>query len=261
MISVARLSTSAVKSLGLTHPESVRLETYGVPENRRFVLLTPERTPFDAKRNGRVMQVTSATDAEGSELSVRFPDGEEIHGPVEPDGNPFPITMWGRTLAVRLVAGAFADALSSFAGQPLLLTRTERPGDGNDEMPVSLVSTASVAEVGRRGGRDASIGAGRFRMLLELGGTFPYEEDGWLGMRLRVGTALIHVAEHCARCAITTMNERTGEVDFPTLKVLAAARGVNDGDLDLGMYASVLEPGTISVGDAVEVLAETATSR
>jgi uncharacterized protein YcbX len=127
-------------------------------------------------------------------------------------------------------------------------------------MPVSLVSTASVAELGRSGGRDGSIGAGRFRMLLELDGMRPYEEDTWLGMRVRVGEAQIYVAEHCARCAITTMNERTGEVDFPTLKVLASSRGVSEGNLDMGMYASVLEPGTISVGDAVDVLEETATS-
>jgi hypothetical protein len=249
---VARLSIAPVKSLGLSHPDSIRLERSGVPENRRFLPLTRERVPFPAKRNGRVMQVASETDGEGSRLTLRFPDGTEVAGPVELQGSPFPVTLWGHAVASRLVGGGFADALSAFAGEPVLLARTERPGDGNDEFPVSLVSVASVEAIGRAGGRDGTIGAGRFRMLLEIDGTDPHEEDSWLGRSVRVGSATIHVAKHCARCVITTMNEHSGEADFPTLKVIADARGSRDGELDMGMYASVLEPGTIAVGDRVE---------
>ncbi|MEX0755296.1 MAG: MOSC domain-containing protein [Actinomycetota bacterium] len=255
MVTVARLSTSPVKSLGLSHPEQIRVDTFGVAENRRFIPLSERRALFDAKRHGKVMLIGSETDAEGTRLALRFPDGTEVADVVQLQGNPFPIDMWGRTLVVRLVGGPFAQALSEFVGEPVLLSRTERPGDGNDEMPVSLVSTASVEELGRQGGRNGSIGAGRLRMLLELEGTQPHEEDSWLGRKVRVGETLIHVARHCARCVITTMNDRTGEADFPTLKVIAAYRGADDGDLHMGMYASVLQPGMIRVGDRVEVLA------
>ena len=119
-------------------------------------------------------------------------------------------------------------------------------------MPVSLVSLASVERIGAEGGRDGSIGAGRFRMLLEVDGLQAHEEDSWLGRSVHVGAATIYVAKHCARCVITTMNEATGESDFPTLKTIARYRGVDDGDLNFGMYASVLQPGTIRVGDPVE---------
>ena len=36
MRTVARISIAPVKSLALQHPDRVRLETWGVPENRRF---------------------------------------------------------------------------------------------------------------------------------------------------------------------------------------------------------------------------------
>ncbi|MEX2274859.1 MAG: MOSC domain-containing protein [Actinomycetota bacterium] len=252
MVSVARLSTTPVKALGLSHPDEISLRSFGVPENRRFLVLTPERDLFEANRHGSAMQVTSETDEEGSHLTLRFPDGTEVSEHVEVQANPFPVDVWGRTIAARLVAGTFAKALSSYVGTPLLLARTQHPGDGNDEFPVSLVSLASVERIGDVGGRDGSIGAGRFRMLLELDGLQAHEEDSWLGRKVRVGTATIYVAKHCARCVITTMNDKTGESDFPTLKTIAAYRGVDDGSLNFGMYAAVLEPGTIRVGDSVE---------
>jgi uncharacterized protein YcbX len=89
-------------------------------------------------------------------------------------------------------------------------------------------------------------------MLLELGGCRPHEEDEWLGREVRVGEATLRVADHDARCAITTMDPLTGEVDFPTLKTIVAYRGAQDGHLLFGMYAEVVRPGTIRVGDPVE---------
>ena len=75
MIRVARLSTAPVKSLGLSHPDRVRLERFGVAENRRFLLVTPERELIDASRHGALMTVHSECDADGSRLRLLFPDG------------------------------------------------------------------------------------------------------------------------------------------------------------------------------------------
>jgi MOSC domain-containing protein len=256
MIRVARLSTAPVKSLGLSHPNRVRLERFGVAENRRFVLVTPDRELIDASRYGALMTVHSECDADGTRLKLLFPDGSVLEDDIELEGEPFAMDMWGRSLDVRLVAGAWSAALTEVAGGPMRLVRCERPGDGNDEYPVSVVSLASVAELGRRSGRDEEVDPARFRMLLELDGCVPHEEDRWLGLDVRVADALIRVADHDPRCSITTMNPDTGEVDYPTLKVIAAYRGVRGKHLNFGMYAEVLEPGTIRVGDAVIPLDE-----
>lgn len=251
MITIARLSTAPVKSLGLSHPDRVRLERFGVAENRRFLLVTPEREFIDSSRHGSLMTVHSECDADGSWLGLRFPDGSVLEDEIVLEGAPFALDLWGRSLEVRTVAGPWSAALSEVAGGPMRLVRCERPGDGNDEYPVSIVSRASVAELRRRSGRDERVDPARFRMLLELDGCAAHEEDGWLGRSVRVGDALIRVADHDARCSITTMNPDTGEVDYPTLKVIASYRGVRDKHLDFGMYAEVLEPGTIRVGDTV----------
>jgi MOSC domain-containing protein len=252
VISVSRLSISPVKSLGLMHPEIVRLETFGVADNRRFLLLDPEGGMFDVKRHASLMRLGSSCDAEGSRLAITFPDGAEVEADVELEGPPFAVDLWGRDVEARLVAGPWPSALSEYVGAPILLARTERPGDGNDEYPASIVANASVRELGRQAGARETPDAGRFRMLLELEGCEPHEEDRWIGRSVRAGGALLRVTEHDARCAVTTMNPESGQVDFPTLKTIAAYRGVKDGQLRFGVYAKVEEPGEIRVGDTVE---------
>jgi MOSC domain-containing protein len=254
MITVARLSTSPVKSLGLSHPEHVRIEPWGVPGNRRFLLLTGQQQLVAAKFHGELMQVRSNYDEGRDQLSLRFPDGRVVEDRVQLDGTPIDLEMWGRALKARYVHGPWSDALSDFVGAPMRLVKTEGPGDGNDEYPVSLVSLASVAELTTQGGREELMDPGRFRMLLELEGCSSHEEDGWLGRNVRVGEAVIRVAEHDARCSITTMNPTTGEVDFPTLKTIARYRGAQGGAIPFGMYATVSQPGAVRVGDQVEPL-------
>ena len=254
MASVARLSISPVKSLGLVHPESVYLDTFGVANNRRFLLLDPQGAMFDVKRHASLMRLCSSCDREGSRLAITFPDGSEVSGDVELEGDAFSVDLWGRGADVRHVAGPWSQALSEYAGARIRLARTERPGDGNDEYPASIVSNASVEELGRQAGADQAPDAGRFRMLLELGGCSPHEEDDWIGRRVRVGETLLRVTEHDARCAVTTMNPESGEVDFPTLKTIAAYRGAQNGQLRFGVYADVEEPGAVRVGDTVQPL-------
>jgi len=58
-----------------------------------------------------------------------------------------------------------------------------------------------------------------------------------------------------ARCATTTRDPSTGVRDFDALRAIEAYRGRRDGhDIDFGVYARVLEPGRVRVGDPVEPL-------
>jgi len=254
VISVSRLSVAPVKAMGLHHPEQVRIERTGVPQDRRFVLVTGKGEPVDGRHHGSLMTVVPVCDEGGERLSMRFPDGRVIEDEVVAEGDVLEVDTYAGPVGVRLVAGPWSSAVSELAGVPLRLARTERAGDALDEYAVSLVSLASVEELSRRGGRGEPVDAGRFRMLLELDGCRPHEEDGWLDRRVRVGDVVIRVAAHDARCAITTMSPTTGEVDFPTLKTIAAYRGSQGRQLRFGMYASVEEAGDVRVGDLVEPL-------
>jgi uncharacterized protein YcbX len=55
------------------------------------------------------------------------------------------------------------------------------------------------------------------------------------------------------RCRITTLHPDKGMKDFDTLKAIASYRGVDQEDgINFGVYAAVVQPGKIRVGDTVE---------
>jgi uncharacterized protein YcbX len=118
---------------------------------------------------------------------------------------------------------------------------------------VSLVSRASLEELGRQGGQQDAADGRRFRMLFELDGCAPHDEDAWVKRHVRIGEALVRIRGDVGRCAITTQNPDTGKADLDTLKALAAYRGQVETTepLPFGVHAAVAEPGRVRVGDPI----------
>jgi uncharacterized protein YcbX len=254
MAEVAWLTIAPVKGLALVAAEEVLLTRDGVADNRRFWLVDEDGRMYAQLRDGRLAQVRPTYDAERERLELRFPDGSAVAGDVALDGRVV-TDFYGRPVSGRLVEGPWAEALSTFVGRPLRLVRADRPGGGVDRGrgQVSLVSEASLAELGRQAGLDTPVDGRRFRMLVGVRGTRPHEEDEWCGRSVRVGEATVRVLAQVARCAITTRNPDTGERDFDTLRAIRRYRGLRDGEaIDFGVYGDVLEPGRVRVGDAVE---------
>lgn len=250
---VSRLSVAPVKSLGLHHPDEVALDECGVAENRRFYLIGDEGRLFAGLHHGPLVQVRADYDETRERLSLRFPDGAVVEDAVRL-GEPVLTDFWGHRIPGHIVDGPWADELSTFAGRQLRLVKADRPGGGADVEPVTLVSQESVAELARRAGR-VEVDSRRFRMLIELAGCEPHEEDRWAGRRVRMGGAELDVLGPVARCATTTRDPSTGRRDFDALRAIAAYRGFRDGKkIDFGVYARVREPGRVRVGDAVELL-------
>jgi len=255
MRTVAQLSIAPVKSLALQHPDHVRVESFGVVGDRYFYLTETDGRLVSGSKNGSLMRIKATYDAWRERLSLGFPDDSAIEGDATALGEPVSTSFYGRPVSGRVVLGPWAEALSSYLGRPVLLVRPDSPGAASDEAPVTLMSTASVEELGRRAGRDTPVDGRRFRMLVEIGGCEPHEEDTWEGQRLRIGQALLKVGGPIPRCVVTTLHPDVGVKDFDTLKVIAAYRGVTqDRDINFGVYAEVVEPGTIALGEPVELI-------
>jgi uncharacterized protein YcbX len=253
---VSRLSITPVKSTRLIHPDQVMLERFGVPENRRFYAINRHDRLLNGARHGPLLAIRSDWEPAQGRFRLRFPDGAEVSGAAEPQGEVRTTEFWGRPVEGREVAGPFSGALSAYVGEPVRLMMTERPGDGNDSYAASLVSTASVEELARQAADgEASVDGRRFRMLVEVDGCEPHEEDAWVGREVRVGGAIIRVIRRDPRCVITTLDPDTGVADFDTLGTIRSYRYDRERkELPFGVYASVVEPGLIRVGDDVEPL-------
>jgi hypothetical protein len=249
---VSRISISHVKGFRLSHPDAVELGPDGVVENRRFFLVGPEGQRLRSSATPWPVLVRTEYDAGAERLRMQFPDGTEVEGDVAALGEPVHSTSGTIDVTGRVVEGPWEAPLSALAGHPVRLVRADRVGAGLNE-PVTLVSDGSLARLAREAERD-EVDARRFRMLFELTGCDPHEEDTWNGRLFSIGEAVVRVGGPVDRCAVTTRDPDTGERDLDTLRLLRSYRGQrgSDGAVLFGVYARVARRGRVRVGDPVE---------
>jgi uncharacterized protein len=251
---VARFNMTIVKSTALMHPDAVRLTGRGVEGDRRFLFLHADGTRLSGAEKAPVLGIRACFDPSDRTLSFTFLDGSTcVAGPAI-DGPTFPVALYDRTVAARRAQHPVESAISELAGMELILARVEPPDHAGGSRPVTVISLATVEDLGRRGGANRMPDPRRFRMSIELQHAQAYEEDTWAGRRVAIGDAVLRVGQAVPRCVLTTMDPQTGEKDFPTLDVLAGYRR-RDGELTLGVYAEVERTGVVRVGDEPRVLA------
>lgn len=253
---VVRLSIAPVKSLGLVHPDAIELESHGIRGNRRFWLVDADGRLFNGKRNGPMVRIKPEWDEDTKILALAFPDGTRMEGTVEL-GAALAAEMYRHPHPSRRVIGPWEDAISEFVGQPLTLLWAEQHAvdRGYRGGTVSLVSRGSLERLREEASADEPVDGRRFRMLFEIDGVPPHEEDEWLGTQVRVGDATILLNGDVGRCVVTSQDPDTGITTLDTLGTLAAYRreGRNE-PLPFGVYGSVVVPGRVRVGDAVQPL-------
>jgi uncharacterized protein YcbX len=251
---VVRICIAPVKSLHVVSPDEVELTHAGVVGDRRFWLLDRDRRLVNGKRHPELMRVRPEWDEASRRLALAFPDGSVVEDEIEP-GELFEAELYGTPHASRLVPGPWQEALSEFAGEPLTLLWSEAGAQdrGKDRGGwASLISRGSLEQLGVEAGTTEPVDGRRFRMLFEIDGVEPHEEDTWLGNRVSIGDAVIVPLGDVGRCVVTTCDPDTGLSDFDTLKLLAGYRreGVTE-PLPFGVYCDVAVPGRVRVGDAV----------
>ncbi len=128
------------------------------------------------------------------------------------------------------------------------IVRAANRGMTDSDFPsISLCNMSSHRAVEQKLGRDLSIA--RWRGNIWFDGQPLWNEFDWIGRDIRIGEAVFHVRERITRCLATTANPETGERDADTLGALSSWD-----HQDFGVYAEVLEGGTIHTGDEVQVL-------
>lgn len=250
MAVVARLSVTPVKSTSLAHPDEVRLGRGGAQGDHMFLFLEADGSRVRDARKAPLLGVRCRYEAARDRLVVETPEGDHVEADAAPTDEPIDVALFDRSIRAARVRGPIDEVVSRRAGRPLGLARVVPPERAGGAHPVSIVSLASVAELGWRAGTDDVPDPRRFRMLVELEECEPFEEDGWAGRRVRLGEAVVRVGESMARCMLTTLDPDTGVHDFPTLDVLATFRR-RHGELVFGVDADVDVPGVVRVGDRV----------
>lgn len=114
-----------------------------------------------------------------------------------------------------------------------------------DQPLVSINSLSSLADLSAGMGRDLSIH--RWRGNIWVTGWAPWAELDLVGQEIGIGPARLRVEEPIGRCRATGANPGTGAQDADTMGALEAGYG----HTDFGVFARVIEGGTVALGDEV----------
>jgi uncharacterized protein YcbX len=253
---VRGLLITAIKGLRVTPREELLLERDGNREDRRFYLVDERGRLVNGKRAGELIELRSEYRDADRTLTLTLPGGERISEPVRL-GPEIDARFFGLSHRVPLVLGPWSEAISAHVGRGLRLVEADLAGKGSDRGEhgtVSLVSQGSLERLAAVAG-NGEIDARRFRMLVEIEGVDPHQEDAWVGRRVRIGDALVCFNGHVGRCLVTSRDPDTGVVNLPTLDLLGEYRRKEPTTepLALGIYGEVIEPGIVRVGDPVTV--------
>jgi uncharacterized protein YcbX len=254
---ITSIFTTPIKGFALHSCESVDIDESGAVGDRDFFLVDEQHALVSITRLGTFASWRAEFDANTQTLALRSADGRllESQTPLgEPVSGHFFDERW---VAGHAVEGPWSQWLSEIAGRPLTLVRAAKSGGGYDVHPVTLLGDESVAALGKET-PTGELDARRFRMLIGFSGAPAYTEDTWDGRRVQIGNVELVARGPVPRCNATTRDPDSGVRDLKTLDLIEKQRGRTPqelgGDVNFGIYADVITPGSVTLDDELKVL-------
>ncbi len=201
-----------VKSMAGERLEEVVLGRDGVPGDRRVQVRVGERI-ITARSRPRLLGHRATLGADGEPLV---------------DGRP-----WR--------AASVAADVERAAGAGARLVRSDDVADRFDILPLLVATDGAIDSLG--------LDRRRFRPNLLIGGVAGLAERGWEGLRLRIGSAVVTLADLRGRCVMTTFDPDSQVQDPRVLRTIVERLGGV-----LGLNAEVDRAGRVRVGDEVALL-------
>lgn len=218
---LAALWRYPVKSMLGEECSALELDERGAIGDRAFAVRAEGGQVGSAKRIDELFAFHARHDGEWPEIAL--PDGRRMRG-----DDP----------------GIHA-ALSTALGMPVRLVRKD-DAPYFDAAPIHLVSSAALDWLRARIPQ-SRIDARRFRPNLVISCEARGQPElSWIGRTLRVGGATLRISASTERCRMTTLAQAGLPSDPAVLRAIS-----QHADVQFGVYAQVVAPGRIALGDSV----------
>ena len=271
---ISQLWTYPVKSMVGVSVESVELSSLGIVGDRHWALRDLERGGIrGAKKIGELMQFTAHR--KDNDVIITFPGGTQVSSADE-DVNFMLSGVLGRNVLLESLPadnnlehfrrgpsdsddpltelrGIFGreaeEPLPDFTAFPPEVAEFESPpGTHHDCWPL-MVMTTSALQAMQEALPDSNVDIKRFRpsIVVETNSGEGHVEFSWKGKTASLGTAVIEFLDPCPRCIMITrkVNDELPE-DRAILRHV-----VRDLNQAVGVYARILTPGRVALGDAL----------
>lgn len=275
---VAQLWRYPVKSMIGDVVDTAELVADGMVGDRTWAVRDEERGGIrGAKKIGELMRFAARDTGDGG-VEITAPDGTLIRT-WEPDANErlsealgHRVTLWplqpadqldhyrrGRPdsddpiTELRQVFGRDADEpfpdFSIFP--PVIMEFESPPGTYLDAFPVMVMTTSALRSMAEAL-PDSVVDVRRFRptLVVDTGDQLGHPEFSWIGRQVRIGEVVLDVPAACPRCVMVT---REVTADIPADRAVLR-HIVRELDQNVGVYANVVQAGTIRTGDTVELI-------
>lgn len=216
-----------VKSFGGERLRRSFVGPIGVLGDRRHAVVDEDGAALSARRNSALLGFHAEHDGGDADAHLRISDpAGQVYAPDDP---------------------ALSEILAAELGRPAAMARSA--GAVHDAAALHLVTTASLAAIAEWVG-DPELDRRRFRanVVVEAANSEAFVESTWVGRRLQLGPEgpVIEIVSPTERCAVTTFDPDTLERNSEVLANIANRR-----ENFFGVYAEVLSPGWVSVGEPV----------
>lgn len=221
---VRELRRYPVKSMGGESLATVEVDERGVVGDRWYAVEDPERR-FAAGKD-----------------TVRFRRRDPVFAYAAATTDDGVVVRRGRA---TWMAGdpALDTELSTAMGVPITVA-AETDVPHFDDGAVSLIGTASLAWC--EANLDVDADRRRIRPNVVVETSEPFVEETWLGRLVQVGAVELRITQRIQRCRTVDLAQDGVAGTTPLLKALGRSR-----EVCLGVYAEVVTPGRIAVGDPV----------
>jgi hypothetical protein len=281
---VSQLWRYPVKSMVGGLVDSIELDELGTVGDRTWAVRDLERGGIrGAKKIGPLMQL-AARDVDDGHVEITLPDGSTVRTS-DPDVDArvsaaldHPVRLErlrpvddldhyrrGAPDSDDVVAelrGIFGrdddEPLPDFSVFPPIIAEFESPpGTYYDVFPLMIMTEAAIGALAAAL-PDSNVDIRRFRpsLVIDTGdtgtdATVPgHPEFDWAGRRATIGAATIEFQAPCPRCVMVT---REISDEIPTDRAVLR-HIVRDLDQNLGIYATIVTPGAVRVGDVLSFM-------
>jgi len=276
---VSQLWRYPVKSMVGARVGSIELDELGIVGDRTWAVRDLERGGIrGAKKIGSLMRL-AARDIDDGHVEITLPDCSTVRTSDPDVDERVSAALDHRVQLERLrpaddldhyrrgapdsddivaeMRGIFGrdddEPFPDFSVFPPIISEFESPpGTYYDAFPLLAMTEAALAALAATL-PDSSVDIRRFRpsMVVDTGdsgtdaSTSGHPEFEWAGRRATIGTATIEFGAPCPRCVMVT---REISDDIPTDRAVLR-HIVRDLDQNLGVYATIVAPGSVRVGD------------